>query len=85
MKFNNIMSKLKQNNPHPHKIGYIMSRFPKLTETFILFEMRAVEESGTPIEIYPLLRAKNTSVKIEGATLWAKIIERFKTKTNCND
>ena len=76
------MSKLKHNNPHPHKIGYIMSRFPKLTETFILFEMRAVEKSGTPIEIYPLLRAKNTSVKIEGSSLWAKIIERFKKSSS---
>ena len=42
-----------------------MSRFPKLTETFILFEMLAVEKAGTPIEVYPLLRAKETKTKIE--------------------
>lgn len=38
------------------KVAYIMSRFPKLTETFILYEMLALEELGVPVEIYPLLR-----------------------------
>ncbi len=35
-----------------------MSRFPKLTETFVLFEMLAVERQGIEIELYPLLREK---------------------------
>lgn len=38
------------------KVAYIMSRFPKLTETFILFEMLAMRERGIEIEVYPLLR-----------------------------
>ena len=39
----------------PFKVGYIMSRFPKITETFILFEMLAVERQGIHVEVYPLL------------------------------
>jgi glycosyltransferase involved in cell wall biosynthesis len=38
------------------KIAYIMSRFPKLTETFILYEILAMEALGVETEIYPLLR-----------------------------
>jgi len=33
-----------------------MSRFPKLTETFILYEMQTMKQLGIAIEIYPLLR-----------------------------
>ncbi len=38
------------------KVAYIMSRFPKLTETFILFEMLTLRKLGTEVEVYPLLR-----------------------------
>jgi glycosyltransferase involved in cell wall biosynthesis len=38
------------------KVAYIMSRFPKLTETFILYEMLAMQKRGIQIEVYPLLR-----------------------------
>jgi glycosyltransferase involved in cell wall biosynthesis len=55
-----------------------MSRFPKLTETFILFEMLAVETAGASVEVYPLMRAKDTNLKIEGANVWTKVFERFK-------
>ncbi|HET7168334.1 MAG TPA: glycosyltransferase [Candidatus Limnocylindrales bacterium] len=40
----------------PAPIAYVMSRFPKLTETFILYELLAVEAQGQPVELYPLLR-----------------------------
>lgn len=40
------------------KVAYIMSRFPKLTETFILFEMVAMVEQGVSLELYPLLRER---------------------------
>jgi glycosyltransferase involved in cell wall biosynthesis len=33
-----------------------MSRFPKLTETFILYEMLAMQKQGIDVEVYPLLR-----------------------------
>jgi colanic acid/amylovoran biosynthesis glycosyltransferase len=38
------------------RIAYVMSRFPKLTETFILYEILALEQQGVRVEIYPLLR-----------------------------
>lgn len=39
-------------------VAYIMSRFPLLTETFILREMLELEAQGLRLEIFPLLRAK---------------------------
>jgi glycosyltransferase involved in cell wall biosynthesis len=59
------------------KIAYLMSRFPKLTETFVLYEMRAVEQLGVQVEVFPLLRAKATSRHPEGTGLLAKIVERM--------
>jgi len=40
------------------KVGYLMSRFPKLTETFVLYEILAVERTGIKVEILPLQREK---------------------------
>jgi colanic acid/amylovoran biosynthesis glycosyltransferase len=37
-------------------IAYLISRFPKLTETFILYEMQALESNGARIELFPLVR-----------------------------
>jgi glycosyltransferase involved in cell wall biosynthesis len=37
-----------------------MSRFPKITETFILYEMLATEQQGVQVEVYPLLRERTT-------------------------
>lgn len=61
----------------PTRVAYIMSRFPKLTETFILYEILALEQQGVAVELYPLLRARNTTVHPEGASLWKKLVERL--------
>ena len=45
-------------NARPLKVAYMMSRFPALTETFILYEMQAMENIGVQIEVYPLLRGQ---------------------------
>lgn len=37
------------------RIGYVVSRFPKLSETFILREMDALEQQGWRISLFPLL------------------------------
>ncbi|HET8570752.1 MAG TPA: glycosyltransferase [Candidatus Limnocylindria bacterium] len=37
-------------------MAYVMSRFPKLTETFILYEILAQESAGVQIHVFPLLR-----------------------------
>jgi len=39
-------------------VAYIMSRFPLLTETFILREMLEMERQGASLEVFPLLRAE---------------------------
>lgn len=63
------------------KVAYIVSRFPKITETFILYEMLAVEQQNIAVELYPLLRALDTSIHPEGASLWRKIFERVSKPT----
>jgi glycosyltransferase involved in cell wall biosynthesis len=47
------------------KIAYVMSRFPKHTETFILYEMLAIEEQEVPIEVYPILKQRDAVVHPE--------------------
>lgn len=47
-------------SPRRMRIAYIMSRFPTLTETFILNEMLAMESMGVDVELYPLLRERQT-------------------------
>lgn len=42
------------------KVAYIMSRFPKITETFILYEMLALEQQRVQIEVYPFLRERTS-------------------------
>jgi glycosyltransferase involved in cell wall biosynthesis len=53
----------------PLRVAYVMSRFPKLTETFVLFEMLAVERQGVAIDIFPLLRERSTTVHPEAVPL----------------
>ena len=57
---------------HPYrsqglKVAYIMSRFPKLTETFILYEMLAMQQQGIQVEVYPLLREREEVMHPEAA------------------
>ena len=40
------------------KVAYTMSRFPKLTETFILYEVLALEKMGVQVELFPLIHEK---------------------------
>ncbi len=55
------------NKSHPLKVAYIMSRFPKLTETFILYEMLAMQKQGIQVEVYPLLRERTEVMHPEAA------------------
>ena len=45
------------------KVAYVMSRFPKLSETFVLNEMVALEKQGVTVELYPLLRERGDLVQ----------------------
>lgn len=40
----------------PMKIAYAVSRFPVITETFILREIASIEALGVDVELYPLQR-----------------------------
>jgi colanic acid/amylovoran biosynthesis glycosyltransferase len=53
----------------PFKVAYMMSRFPKITETFVLYEMLAVMEQGVKVEIYPLMREHTTVMHPEAVPL----------------
>ncbi len=44
--------------PPAPRVAYVMSRFPKLSETFVLNEMVACEAQGVQVELFPLLRER---------------------------
>ncbi|MGH8930439.1 MAG: glycosyltransferase [Egibacteraceae bacterium] len=46
-----------------------MSRFPRLSETFVLYELLAVEQAGVRIDLYPLLRERSAVTHPEAAQL----------------
>ncbi len=52
-------------------VAYMMSRFPKLTETFILDELVAVDRQGLRVELFPLLRERGGPVHPE-AEPWVR-------------
>lgn len=64
----------------PGKAAYILSRFPKLTETFVLYEILALEAQGTAVEIFPLLSRENASTA-QGASLLRKMLELVRKPT----
>jgi len=47
------------------RVAYMMSRFPKITETFILYEMLAAENAGARVEVFPLRRERTKTVHPE--------------------
>lgn len=49
------------------RVGYLMSRFPKLSETFVVNEIRAVERAGVHCELFPLIHEKG-SVPVDGSS-----------------
>ncbi|MFG0335410.1 MAG: glycosyltransferase, partial [Maioricimonas sp. JB049] len=44
--------------PAGRRIAYMMSRFPKITETFILREMVEMQRLGVTVEVFPLRRER---------------------------
>src|SRR5688572_10160667 len=55
-------------NGHKDKtIAYMMSRFPKLSETFILYEILQLERQGLNVELFPLQREHEAVVHSEAA------------------
>jgi colanic acid/amylovoran biosynthesis glycosyltransferase len=50
-------------------VAYVMSRFPKVSETFVFSEILAVERLGVRVELYPLLRERVDLVHPEAVPL----------------
>ncbi len=42
----------------PMRVAYTMSRFPKITETFVLYEIIEMKNLGLDVEIFPLIHEK---------------------------
>ncbi len=57
--------------PAGPRVAYLVSRFPVLTETFVLNEIRAMDALGAVVEIYPLLRHHQHVVHPE-ARAWVR-------------
>lgn len=51
------------------KVAYIMSRFPKISETFILNEMIGLRKRGIQVEVFPLIREKQKVMHEEAKAL----------------
>ncbi len=67
-------------NTHP-RIAYMMSAFPALTETFVLYEILALGKLGIQVEIYPLLTRRESvdhpeAARLAGQTHYAPFISR---------
>jgi colanic acid/amylovoran biosynthesis glycosyltransferase len=60
-----------QAKSQPAKVAYIVSAFPTVEETFVLYEMIEMEKLGVAVELYPLRRLR---LKIEHpeADCWIK-------------
>ena len=56
----------------PLRLAYLMSRFPKATETFILNEIVELRRLGHTVEIFPLVRLHEAVVQPEAARLAAE-------------
>jgi len=53
-------------------VAYVMSRFPKLTETFVLNEILEVQALGVDVSIYPLLREHDAVLQPGAAEMVAR-------------
>src|SRR4249920_3742573 len=48
---------------HHLRVAYLMSRFPKLSETFVLYEMLELERIGVHVEVFPLVREREVTMQ----------------------
>jgi colanic acid/amylovoran biosynthesis glycosyltransferase len=55
------------------RVAWIMSRFPRLTETFVLYEILAAEALGLSVDVYPLLRERAKVVHPEAQEMLGRV------------
>lgn len=51
------------------RVGYVLSRFPKLTETFILYEVLELQRQGVDVRVHALVREHETALHPEAERL----------------
>jgi colanic acid/amylovoran biosynthesis glycosyltransferase len=54
-------------------VAYIVSRFPKPTETFVVSELLAVEEHGTPVTLFSIWRENPTLIQPDAVRLLDRV------------
>jgi len=57
-------------------IAYLMSRFPTVTETFILYEMLELERLGLSIDVFPLIWERSGAVHAESQPVLDRSMHR---------
>ena len=60
-------------HPDRPRIAYTMSRFPKVTETFVLYEIMQMQRSGIEVSIFPLLLERENTHHPEVKGLMSKV------------
>jgi len=55
------------------RVAYVLSRFPKLSETFIVDEIRALERAGARVSVYSLLPGRAVDAQSDTRDLAAKV------------
>lgn len=55
------------------RVAYIVSRFPKITETFVLREALALEALGAEVHVFPLVKHEEKVVHPEAARLVGRV------------
>jgi len=62
-----------KNTATPQKLAYILSKFPKITEAFILYEIVELRNRGISVDIFPLFKTKEKTVHPEVQRLMAHV------------
>jgi colanic acid/amylovoran biosynthesis glycosyltransferase len=58
------------------RIAYTMSRFPKISETFVLYEMQELQRAGLTVEVFPLVRERPAITHAEAEAFLAQVSHR---------
>ncbi len=62
-----------QNTITQKKLAYILTKFPKISETFILNEIVELRDKGISVDIFPLFRTKEKVLHLEAEKLMAHV------------
>lgn len=66
MERTSVSTQLEANAP---KIAYLVSRFPKISETFVLYEMLALRKQGAKVDLFALKREHQETTHNEAKSL----------------